>query len=259
MAKAPKKTAAKKAKTTAKKVVSKSVETKASKKVVAKKSVAKKSTTAAKRASAKKPADQNKTKRSKSATKGGKKVTGYGGGSVDVVMSVDQVAKEAASIAANAPTQKELLKLASNEPLLTIDKLRAGYGKMEILHEFSLEVGKGQSLCLIGPNGAGKSTVLHSIFGFTNIFSGKISISGKDVTHLTPSQKLGEAGIAYILQDKSVFPQMTVEENLLMGGFLKNKPIEAKAAADMVFEKYSRLADRRDKPAGVLSGGNAAC
>ncbi|MDC1135989.1 ABC transporter ATP-binding protein [Alphaproteobacteria bacterium] len=170
-------------------------------------------------------------------------------------MSVDQVAKEAASIAANAPTHKELLKLASNEPLLTIDNLRAGYGKMEILHEFSLEVGKGQSLCLIGPNGAGKSTVLHSIFGFTNIFSGKISISGKDVTNLTPSQKLAEAGIAYILQDKSVFPQMTVEENLLMGGFLKNKPVEAKAAADMVFEKYSRLADRRDKPAGVLSGG----
>jgi len=254
MAKAPKKTAAKKAKTTAKKAASKSVETEAAKKAASKKA-AKKATTAAKKTTAKTPAAQKKTKQSKSATKGGKKVTGYGGGSVDVVMSVDQVAKEAASIAANAPTHKELLKLASNEPLLTIDNLRAGYGKMEILHEFSLEVGKGQSLCLIGPNGAGKSTVLHSIFGFTNIFSGKISISGKDVTNLTPSQKLAEAGIAYILQDKSVFPQMTVEENLLMGGFLKNKPVEAKAAADMVFEKYSRLADRRDKPAGVLSGG----
>ena len=254
MAKAPKKTAAKKAKTTAKKAASKSVETEAVKKAASKKA-AKKATTAAKKTTAKTPAAQKKTKQSKSAAKGGKKVTGYGGGSVDVVMSVDQVAKEAASIAANAPTHKELLKLASNKPLLTIDNLRAGYGKMEILHEFSLEVGKGQSLCLIGPNGAGKSTVLHSIFGFTNIFSGKISISGKDVTNLTPSQKLAEAGIAYILQDKSVFPQMTVEENLLMGGFLKNKPVEAKAAADMVFEKYSRLADRRDKPAGVLSGG----
>ena len=90
---------------------------------------------------------------------------------------------------------------------------------------------------------------------------GKISgrslfvIDGKDVTALTPSQKLSEAGIAYILQDKSVFPQMTVEENLLMGGFLKDRPAEAKAAAEMVFDKYSRLADRRDKPAGVLSGG----
>ncbi|MEC7092997.1 MAG: ABC transporter ATP-binding protein [Pseudomonadota bacterium] len=145
--------------------------------------------------------------------------------------------------------------MTEGDAFLSINNLRAGYGKMEILHDFNLRVGRGQSLCLIGPNGAGKSTVLHSIFGFTNIFSGSIVINGKDVTTLTPSQKLSEAGIAYILQDKSVFPQMTVEENLLMGGFLKNKPAEAKAAAELVFSKYSRLADRRDKPAGVLSGG----
>ncbi|RZO29481.1 MAG: ABC transporter ATP-binding protein [SAR116 cluster bacterium] len=170
-------------------------------------------------------------------------------------MSVDQVAKEAASIAANAPTAAELDALVDGDAFLSINNLRAGYGKMEILHEFSLRIGRGQSLCLIGPNGAGKSTVLHSIFGFTNIFSGSIVIDGKDVTALTPSQKLAEAGIAYILQDKSVFPQMTVEENLLMGGFLKNRPAEAKIAAEEVFSKYSRLADRRDKPAGVLSGG----
>ena len=192
-------------------------------------------------------------KASKKAAKAG--VSGYGSGSVEVVMSVDQVAKEAASIAANAPTISELDKMVEGEAFLTIDALRAGYGKMEILHEFSLRVGKGQSLCLIGPNGAGKSTVLHSVFGFTNIFSGSIKIDGKDVTALSPSQKLAEAGIAYILQDKSVFPQMTVEENLLMGGFLKNRPADAKAAAEQVFDKYSRLAERRDKPAGVLSGG----
>ena len=184
-----------------------------------------------------------------------KQISGYGVGSVDVVMSVDQVVKEAASISAKAPRSGELQKLAENKPFLSIEQLDAGYGKMEILHKFNLQVAKGQSLCLIGPNGAGKSTVLHSVFGFTNIFSGKISIDGKDVTNLTPSQKLSEAGIAYILQDKSVFPGMTVEENLLMGGFLKNKPAEAKIAAEMVFDKYSRLAERRDKPAGVLSGG----
>ena len=238
MAKAPAKKSAKK---TAKKAA---------------KTTAKKAVTAAKKAVAKAPAKKKTAKKAAASnTKKQKNISGYGMGGVDVVMSVDQVAKEAASIAANAPTHKELLKLAKNDPLLTIDALRAGYGKMEILHDFTLEVGRGQSLCLIGPNGAGKSTVLHSIFGFTNIFSGTISIGGKDVTNLTPSQKLAEAGIAYILQDKSVFPQMTVEENLLMGGFLKNKPLEAKAAAEMVFDKYSRLAERRDKPAGVLSGG----
>lgn len=208
----------------------------------------------AKKAAAKTAAKAAPRKKAgKKASKAG--VSGYGGGSVDVVMSVDQVAKEAASIAANSPTVTQLDKMVEGEAFLTIDSLRAGYGKMEILHEFSLRVGRGQSLCLIGPNGAGKSTVLHSVFGFTNIFSGSIKIDGKDVTALSPSQKLAEAGIAYILQDKSVFPQMTVEENLLMGGFLKNRPADAKAAAEQVFDKYSRLAERRDKPAGVLSGG----
>ena len=65
--------------------------------------------------------------------------------------------------------------MPENKPHLRIDGLIAGYGQMEILHDFNLRLGRGQSLCLIGPNGAGKSTVLHSIFGFTNIFSGTVS------------------------------------------------------------------------------------
>ena len=220
-------------------------------KAAPKKAAAKKTV---KKAAAKTAAPAKKSAK-KAAKKSEQSVRGYGSGGVDVVMSVDQVAKEAASIAAAAPTVSELEGLVKGEVFLSINDLRAGYGKMEILHNFSLSIRQGQSLCLIGPNGAGKSTVLHSIFGFTNIFSGSITVDGKDVTRLTPSQKLSEAGIAYILQDKSVFPQMTVEENLLMGGFLKEKPTEAKAAAEMVFDKYSRLADRRNKPAGVLSGG----
>ena len=227
------------------------------KKKAAAKKAAKKATgkVAAKKPAAKKAAMSETTKTKATKSKTAKNVSGYGTGGVDVVMSVDQVAKEAASIAAAAPKVADLEKLVGDDVLLTISDLCAGYGKMQILHDFSLRVGRGQSLCLIGPNGAGKSTVLHSIFGFTNIFSGSIKIGDKDVTRLTPSQKLSQAGIAYILQDKSVFPQMTVEENLLMGGFLKNKPAQAKAAAEMVFDKYSRLAERRNKPAGVLSGG----
>ena len=184
-----------------------------------------------------------------------KSIQGYGAGGVDVVMSVDEVAHAAAHIATKAPPIKKLETLAKKDDFLQIDDLCAGYGKMEILHHFSLRVGRGQSLCLIGPNGAGKSTVLHSIFGFTNIFSGKIHVDGRDVTKLKPSEKLLYAGIAYILQDKSVFPQMSVEENLLMGGFLKQRPKEAKRAAERIFDRYTRLADRRYQPAGVLSGG----
>ncbi len=101
--------------------------------------------------------------------------------------------------------------------------------------------------------------MLHSIYGFTNIFGGAIRIGegdgNSDVTALSSSQKLKTAGIAYILQDKSVFPAMTVEENLWMGGYLMDTPSQAKQAAERVFEKYPRLAERRTKPAGVLSGG----
>jgi len=275
-----KKPAATKAKTVAAKTVKpkttsvSAVKKTAAKKVPAKK-VAVKNTTAKNEAVKKAPVKKAPVKKApvkkapvknvkvkktaaKSASKPSKttkKISGYGAGDVNVVMSVDQVAKEAANIASKGPSKSDLDKLAKNDAFFQIEDLRAGYGKMEILHNFSMRVGQGQSLCLIGPNGAGKSTVLHSIFGFTNIFSGKITINGRDVTSLKPSEKLSTAGIAYILQDKSVFPQMTVEENLLMGGFLKGRPAEAKAAAELVFDKYSRLADRRNKPAGVLSGG----
>ena len=184
-----------------------------------------------------------------------RRASGYHMGSVDVVMSVDAVAREAAKIAAEAPTIAELKGYVPGEAFLTIDTLRAGYGRMEILHDFDLAVGKGQSLCLIGPNGAGKSTVLHSIFGFTNIFGGSIMAGGTDVTRLKPNDKLKTAGIAYILQDNSVFPDMTVEENLLMGGYLKDTTDESKEAAEQVFQKYDRLAARRSNPARVLSGG----
>ena len=154
-----------------------------------------------------------------------------------------------------APGPEELKKLSSSNIHLTIKKLSAGYGKMEILHDFDLFISKGQSLCLIGPNGAGKSTILHSIYGFTNIFSGQIEIDGKEITNLTPAEKLKSVGIAYILQDNSVFPDMTVEENLLMGGYTKENTSEAYEEAERIFKKYERLRNRRNQPAKVLSGG----
>jgi len=154
-----------------------------------------------------------------------------------------------------APGPEELKKLSPKENHVTIKKMSAGYGKMEILHDFDLFVSKAQSLCLIGPNGAGKSTILHSIYGFTNIFSGQIEINGKDITNLTPAEKLKSCGIAYILQDNSVFPDMTVEENLLMGGYAKENTNEAHEEAERVLQKYERLNKRRNQPAKVLSGG----
>ncbi|HET8543460.1 MAG TPA: ABC transporter ATP-binding protein [Pseudolabrys sp.] len=181
---------------------------------------------------------------------------GYHGG-VGAIISVEEVTRQALEIAREVNVE-QLDALAGNKPHLRIDALNAGYGQMEILHDFNLRVGRGQSLCLIGPNGAGKSTVLHSIFGFTNIFSGTVSTTldghSLDVTRLSSNEKLQSAGIAYILQDKSVFPGMTVEENLWLGAYLMDRK-SARHAADAIFEKYPRLAARRKHPAKVLSGG----
>lgn len=184
-----------------------------------------------------------------------RKISGYGHGGVDTVLSVDAVAEEAARLAESRPPVSHLEALSHHDNFVSIDGLLAGYGKMEILHGLDLRLGKGQSLCLIGPNGAGKSTILHSIYGFTQIGQGHIRIGGQDVTDLTPNEKLKSAGIAYILQDNSVFPDMTVEENLLMGGYLLSSLAEARRATARVFEKYGRLAERRHQRAGVLSGG----
>lgn len=183
------------------------------------------------------------------------KTTGYHQGSVDTVMSVDDVAKQAAEMSGDRPTKADMWKLAGDDPYLTIDGMVAGYGAMEILHNIDLAVGKGQSLCLIGPNGAGKSTILHSIYGFTDIKSGTIICGGNDVTRQKSNQKLAESGIAYILQENSVFPDMTVRENLLMGGYLMKTTKAAAAKADELFDKYDRLAARANQPARILSGG----
>ncbi|MEZ5832651.1 MAG: ABC transporter ATP-binding protein [Dongiaceae bacterium] len=180
---------------------------------------------------------------------------GYGLGDVDVVLSVDAIERGAEALGRPAPTVAQLDALIAGPPLLAVDGLRAGYGKMEILHGLDLRLGKGQSLCLIGPNGAGKSTALHAIYGFATVMGGRISVGGKDITALSPNRKLKEAGIAYVLQDNSVFPDMTVEENLWMGGFLLPDSAQARSAASHVLKRYPRLGERRRQPARVLSGG----
>jgi branched-chain amino acid transport system ATP-binding protein len=221
-------------------------------KPAAKKTAAKKPAT--RRTAAKKPAAR------KPATRGAakKKASGYAMGGVDTVISVEDVTREVEAIAEKISID-QLDALVPGDPYVQIDDLDAGYGKMEILHKLSLRVGRKQSLCLIGPNGAGKSTILHAIFGFNNIFRGNITVGSggdrRDITRLSPNEKLKQAGIAYILQDKSIFPSMTVEENLWMGGFLMDTPGHAKEAAERIFDKYPRLAARRKHQAKVLSGG----
>lgn len=183
-----------------------------------------------------------------------KRAGGYGEWQVAPAMAVEAVAREAEELGSGV-ARDEVAALAGPDPLIEVRDLHAGYGDMEILHGVDLALGRAKSLCLVGPNGAGKSTVLHSIFGFTKIFSGDILVDGRAVTHLSSSAKLRDARIAYILQDNSIFPDMTVEENLLMGGYLLADRHKAHEATERVFSQYDRLAKRRGERAGVLSGG----
>lgn len=145
--------------------------------------------------------------------------------------------------------------LAGPSPRLRVEGLSAGYGSTEVVHDLDLQLAAGQSLCLIGPNGAGKSTVLNALYGYADIRKGRIVCDGRDITHLPAEAKLGEAGIAYVLQDGSVFPDMSVEDNLRLGGWLMRRSSDVRRAVDRIFERYPGLAGRRDAPARVLSGG----
>ncbi len=138
---------------------------------------------------------------------------------------------------------------------LEIEGLVAGYGGREILHDIDLTVGPAQAVCLIGPNGSGKSTVLQSIYGFAEVMRGTVRLNGQEIVSLAPQAKLRDAGIAYIMQHSSIFPDMTVEENLLMGGYLLKTKAEAQEAAEQVLAKYDALARARGERARVLSGG----
>ena len=108
-----------------------------------------------------------------------KKTVGYHQGEVNTVISVEDVNRQAQQLGSGV-SEETINNLIKDEPFLKIENLRAGYGKMEILHDFTLKISKGESLCLLGPNGAGKSTVLHSIFGFTKKFSGSISVRNEN-------------------------------------------------------------------------------
>lgn len=182
-----------------------------------------------------------------------KKISGYGDGATDGTISTEAVELEARALSKGPPGYEQLQEMAGGE-FLSMRGVNAGYGKAEILSGFDLCLGKGQALCLVGPNGAGKSTALHAVYGLADVKGGSITLNGRDITRLPPDAKLA-AGAAYILQDNSIFPDMTVEENLLMGGYILPSDDAVRDASEKIFAKYDRLRNRRQQKAGALSGG----
>ncbi len=145
--------------------------------------------------------------------------------------------------------------LAGPHPALRVEGLVAGYHRREVLHGVDLGLGAGQAACVIGPNGAGKSTLLHAICGLASVGSGRVTVAGRDVTRLAASAMLRDARLAHVMQDTSVFPDMTVEQNLVLGGHLLRSRARARQAAEEILDRYPVLAARRGYPARTLSGG----
>ena len=138
--------------------------------------------------------------------------------------------------------------------LLQAQGLTAGYGKMPILHDVSLDVRTGEMVSIIGPNGAGKSTALKSIVGFVKVSSGHVRFDGQEITGLRPDQVLPR-GLAYVPQGRIVFPQMTVLENLEMGGYIERDGQRIRKALEQVFGLFPILGERQRQKAGTMSGG----
>jgi branched-chain amino acid transport system ATP-binding protein len=137
--------------------------------------------------------------------------------------------------------------------LLKVEDLYVNYGDFEAVHGVSLEVEEGEVVAIVGANGAGKSTTLRAISGLTPPRSGTISYAGERVDGFLPKD-LVQRGIALVLEGRQLFPEMTVEDNLLVGA-------QARAASktrnnlNAVYERLPRLAERRTQLAGTLSGG----
>ena len=141
-----------------------------------------------------------------------------------------------------------------NHRLLELQDIYAGYDKLDILLGISLHVDDGEIVCVIGPPGAGKSTVFKAVYGFIKIRKGRAYFDGKEVTDYRPQQML-KAGISIVPQSRSVFPQMTVRENLEMGMYLEKKKRRVKKRVDEIFDLFPRLRERHKQIAGTMSGG----
>jgi branched-chain amino acid transport system ATP-binding protein len=139
-------------------------------------------------------------------------------------------------------------------PLLEIKELRAGYGEAEVLHGIELSVSQGEFVCIIGANTAGKSTILRAISRLVPKSSGVMRFGEADLMALA-AHEIPALGIAHVPEGRQIFPDMTVEENLLLGAFTARKANDLPARIEDVLSLFPRLRERYGQLAGTLSGG----
>lgn len=138
--------------------------------------------------------------------------------------------------------------------LLEVKNLNAGYGYLQILRDVSLNIDKGEYVCIVGPNGAGKSTTMKTIAGLISPISGNVIFNGEDITGL-PASAVAKKGIAFVSEEMNLFVNMSVQENLYMGAYtIKEKKVQNERL-EFVFDLFPRLAERKKQLAGTMSGG----
>ncbi len=140
--------------------------------------------------------------------------------------------------------------------MLKINELEASYGDLQILRKISIQVEEGETVALFGPNGHGKSTLLKTISGLHNALAGSIKFRDRELVGV-PSHKIVEQGLIYIPEDRNLFTDMTVLENLKMGAYNRNAHAGYKRNLDFVLHIFPRLGERKDQYCSTLSGGEA--
>jgi branched-chain amino acid transport system ATP-binding protein len=140
---------------------------------------------------------------------------------------------------------------------LEIDSVYTAYDKADVLQGVSLKVEASTITCLLGSNGSGKTTLVRSILGLTPPRAGRIVFDGTDITHL-PTHRIIAAGIACIPEGRKVFPKLTVEENLRVGGYQERSDKVTSTRLAEILQVFPRLAERRRQLAGTMSGGEQA-
>ena len=138
--------------------------------------------------------------------------------------------------------------------MLQVQDVVTAYGKIEALKGVSLEAESGRITCLLGPNGAGKTTLMLSIAGILQPRRGAIRLDGQDIAGRSPAEIVGR-GVALVPENRLVFPQMSVRENLAAGAYQRRDRDGIAADLDRMYERFPRLRERREQAAGTLSGG----
>ncbi|MFU2158334.1 MULTISPECIES: ABC transporter ATP-binding protein [Caldisericum] len=139
--------------------------------------------------------------------------------------------------------------------MLRIIDLVSGYGPIDVLHDINIDFKDAKIVSVLGANGAGKSTLLKTISHIVKPKRGSIIFDGVDITHFEPSQ-IAKIGIAHVPEGRHIFPNLSVKENLLVGGYFRNK-FENEETLNFVFELFPVLKERINQEAGTLSGGEA--